>query len=132
MDDICTGIEDRGPHSVNLGENECPRCRINELEAQLKAVKDILYGSKSADIDKLGQIEAAIEESDEAQLPPKTLRVVCEIQESQIAKLKAQLEAVKRCRRYSYEPLHATPMLCASGRWMKADDVLTAIGEDDE
>ena len=35
MSDICTGIEDRGPHSVDLGENECPRCRITELEAQL-------------------------------------------------------------------------------------------------
>lgn len=81
MGDICTGIEDRGPHSVNLGENECPRCRIRELEtelatkssyivcwrqtceqleAQLEAVKDILYGSKHADIDKLEQIEEAI------------------------------------------------------------------------
>jgi hypothetical protein len=60
MGDICTGIEDRGPHSVNLGENECPRCRISELEAQLEAVKDILYGSKHADIDKLEQIEEAI------------------------------------------------------------------------
>ena len=38
MSDICTGIEDRGPHSVDLGENECPRCRIHELEAALLRV----------------------------------------------------------------------------------------------
>jgi hypothetical protein len=45
--------------------------------------------------------------------------------------LEAQLEAVRLCRRYSYEPLHATPMLCAGGQWMKSEDVLTAIGESD-
>ena len=40
----------------------CWRQTCEQLEAQLDAVKDILYGSKHADIDKLEQIEAAIGE----------------------------------------------------------------------
>ena len=47
LSDICTGIEDRGPHSVDLGENECPRCRITELEAEAK--EQDLYRTQDTD-----------------------------------------------------------------------------------
>ena len=50
------------------------------------------------------------------------------------AELKAQIEAVKLCKRYSFDPLHNEPRLGAGGIWMRTDDVLAALqqGNDDE
>ena len=32
MSEICTGIVDKGLHDSDYGENNCPDCRIAELE----------------------------------------------------------------------------------------------------
>ena len=91
---ICTGIEDRGPHSISLGENKCPYCRITELEDELGVTKRKREQLRSLCKERKAQLEAVKDDN-------KQLRNALELfpeaveQLDIITELQAQLEAVK-------------------------------------
>ena len=65
---ICTGIVDKGPHDSNYGKNNCPDCRIAELEAEVHLAFYEGFESKRIDPDlawDASNAKAALQEQED-------------------------------------------------------------------